>query len=181
MSEIWKDIPGYIGYYQVSDLGRVKSLARTITIYPKIKKPFQKTIHETIMHPALSAKDGYYFVYLQKNGIKEKCYVARLVLLVFRGPPNPGEEACHHPNNDKSNNKLDNLKWGDRVENQSHRKANGTYLTGATNPGAKLNNNQVKKILKSKKSSQDLAKEFSVTDVTINKIRRRVSYKNVTI
>lgn len=178
MIEIWKDIPGYEGYYQVSNLGRVKSLERIINVECDNKKSFQKKIKETILKTA-PTKAGYLFVYLQKDTIKTKFYVARLVLLTFKGPPGKGEEACHYPINDKSNNRLDNLIWGSRKLNQSHRKEQGTYHSGEINSNAKLTNKQAKEILLSKEPTKNLKKKYNVTDVTINKIRRRVSYKHI--
>lgn len=104
--EIWKDIVGYEGLYQVSNLGNVKSLKNLNLINPtKVGK-------------------GYYGLYLSKNGIRERKYVHRLVLETFK----PREDMdikidgrlylnVDHINNIKTDNRLENLQWLTPKEN----------------------------------------------------------------
>ena len=61
--EIWKDINGYEGYYQISNLGRVKSLARTVNNYLGCYKTKEKILKQHLN------KNNYCRVYLLKNGI----------------------------------------------------------------------------------------------------------------
>ena len=93
-NEIWKDIEGYQGLYQISDKGRVKSLY------------FGK---ERILKPGNNGQ-GYLHVILCKNG-KMKIYkVHRLVCQTFLPNPNNLPE-INHKDEDKTNNKVDNLEW----------------------------------------------------------------------
>ena len=92
--EIWKDIQGYEGIYQVSSYGRVKSFKKN-----KVK----------ILKPQMHYK-GYKFVTLHKNGIGEKCKVHRLVAKAFI--PNPNNyPVVNHKDENKSNNNVENLEW----------------------------------------------------------------------
>lgn len=117
--ELWKEIPGYEGYYEASSHGNVRSQMRTIT--PKTGSSYiigPKAMTQTSTH------DGYKTVRLSRNGISKNLRVNRLVLLAFIGCPNDGEESCHS-NGDRSDNRLDNLRWGSRSANAKDRVAHG--------------------------------------------------------
>lgn len=97
MIEIYKDIPGYEGLYQVSNLGNVKSL-----------KNYHKTIKSTILKSFIIR--GYYRVELYKNGIGKQLFVHRLVAMTFIPNPNNHPQVNHKDEN-KLNNSVDNLEW----------------------------------------------------------------------
>lgn len=108
--EIWKDIPNYEGY-QISNLGRVKSLKRFYRVKEKILKP-------------LITCNGYYQVALWKNSIAKFYKVHRLVWEVFNGQI-PENMQVNHINEIKIDNRLENLNlmtpkensnWGTRNE-----------------------------------------------------------------
>lgn len=92
--EIWKDIEGYDGVYQVSDKGRVKSLS--------IGK-------EKILKPKRNTK-GYLQVALYKNVETKWCYLHRLVAQSFLSNPNNLPQ-INHKNEDKNDNRVENLEW----------------------------------------------------------------------
>lgn len=105
--EIWKDVVGHEGLYQVSNLGRVKSLPRNGTI-----------LTEKIIKPHL-LKSGYLQVELSKNNKMHGYRVHRLVAESF--VLNPEQKECvNHIDGDKTNNKVENLEWVTRSENQLH-------------------------------------------------------------
>ena len=109
MIEEWKDIEGYEGLYQVSNLGRVKSLERTRTI----------RIPEKIL--SLSSIDayGYNVVCLSKDGVQKRLTIHRLVGSAFI--PNPNNYPCiNHSDEIKTNNKSNNLEWCSYEENNNH-------------------------------------------------------------
>lgn len=107
MKEVWKDIKGYEGLYQVSNLGRIKSLPRKRTI---------KT--ERILSPKFN-KGGYLEVALCKNSKYKMCRVHRLVASAFIQNPENKREVNHIDGN-KLNNKADNLEWVTPSENIRH-------------------------------------------------------------
>lgn len=102
MEEIWKDIEGFEGLYQVSNLGNVKSLPRNTT-KGKLLKPAK-------------TRNGYLQVVLSKNGEAKRFYIHRLVAEAFL--PNEDElPEVDHINSDKTDNRVANLQWISRVEN----------------------------------------------------------------
>jgi hypothetical protein len=102
--EIWKDIEGYEGLYQVSNLGRVKSLERKVNgKWGKMK------IKEKIL-VAVNDKDGYKIVTLCKGGKQKVGKIHRLVAKTFISNPN-NFLYINHKDENKSNNNVDNLEW----------------------------------------------------------------------
>lgn len=92
MEEVWKDIPGFEGLYQVSNTGKVKSLRKSIIMRPSITR-------------------GYEYINLRySNGEDKSTPVHRLVALAFI--PNPHNYKCvNHKDENKLNNNVDNLEW----------------------------------------------------------------------
>ena len=110
MEEIWKDIKGYEGLYQVSNLGKVKRL-RFINKHTNIEK-------ETIKSQKIR-KDGYLEVVLYKDG-KGKCIqVHRIVATAFI-PNIENKPQVNHIDGNKKNNIVKNLEWVTRSENMRH-------------------------------------------------------------
>jgi len=111
--EIWKDVPNFEGTYQVSNLGRVKSLFRKVKV-----KNFTRTIYEFIMNANLG-KRGYYEIRTCKNSVTKHMYVHRMVALAFI--PNPNNELyINHKDGVKTNNNVNNLEWVDHRTNMIH-------------------------------------------------------------
>ena len=103
--EIWKDIEGYEGLYQISNMGNVKSLNYNRTGKEKILKSGKN-------------KDNYLRVCLYKNGKQKKCLVHRLVAEVFI-PRIEGKEFVDHINGIRDDNRIDNLRWCTHQENDN--------------------------------------------------------------
>lgn len=108
--EIWKDIEGYEGLYQVSNMGRVKSLKR--------KDRYGRIIKEKIRN-LQNGKDGYLIISLWNNGKGRMYSVHRLVAETFI--PNPDSKpVVNHIDGNKQNNNADNLEWCTNSENDLH-------------------------------------------------------------
>lgn len=119
MTEIenWRDIEGYEGFYQVSNMGRVKSLGRWVNT----KGDSVKFNKERILKP-VKDKDGYLIVGLNKGGSKKMHKVHRLVLNAFIPNPNNLPEV-NHIDEDKTNNRVSNLEWMTSKDNTRYSQA----------------------------------------------------------
>lgn len=108
MEEVWKDVKGYEGLYQISNRGRVKSLERINENNHPIK--------ERIMKPSMSL--GYLYVGLRKQGKQKRMRIHRLVAAAFI--PNPdNKEEVGHKDETRTNNYADNLEWVSKKENNN--------------------------------------------------------------
>lgn len=118
--EEWRDIPGWEGYYQVSNLGRVKSVERTALIFGG----HQRRVHERLRKPFVN-RGGRLMVRLNLGDTKPSFLIHRLVLQAFVGPEPEGMEACHN-NGDHTDNRLENLRWDTKRSNMLDKRAHGT-------------------------------------------------------
>lgn len=110
MEEIWKDIEGYEGKYQVSNLGKVRSLDRKTGNHPRKGK---------VLKPCAN-RNGYLAVNLyNKNTNREARSIHRLVAQTFIANPDCKPEVNHKDGN-KQNNRVSNLEWCTGSENKIH-------------------------------------------------------------
>lgn len=114
MKEVWKDIPEYEGYYQVSNLGNFRSLDRVINYRNGLTRLYPGK--SLLLEPT---KDNYRRIVLMKGGIKVRYMAHRLVAITFI--PNPDNlPYINHIDGCKSNNVVDNLEWCTASENIQH-------------------------------------------------------------
>jgi len=175
MTEVWKSVVGYEGLYEVSNLGRVRSVARTVRQLNKIGKPRTYSVRGRILKTR--SYDSYVYIDLAKDGKLTTCMVHRLVLLAFVGPCPDGMETRHLDGNKQNNSWPKNLAWGTHAQNEQDKKQNGTYQYGEKNPRAKLTVEDVAFIRKSKETARALAKKFNVSQNNIFLIKHNHTWQ----
>ena len=162
MKEQWKDVVGYEGLYQVSDIGRVRRSGPGVNT----------TVGRILVH--LRGSNKYPSVALYKNGVRKQRTVHSLSLQAFVGPCPPGMECCHH-DGDRGNPRLINLRWDTRSGNRSDSTRLGTCARGSGNGWSKLDENQVRAIKKhlreGKLQGQQIAKLFGIAGGTVSAIK----------
>lgn len=127
----WKDVPGYEGYYKVSDTGLVKSVKRKVMSKTRNGKPRQCIYKEKMLKPFVVERPygkECYTVRLSKEGNTRKFFVHVLVAMSFI--PNPdGKKQVNHKDGNPTNNNVSNLEWSTPKENIQHAFQNGLIST----------------------------------------------------
>lgn len=114
INEIWMDVLGYDGYYQISNIGRVKSLERDNT-----HKKYGRIIPESFLKPQEHYKNGYFSVLFKIGKHQKRFTIHSLVANAFLENPKSLKEV-NHKDGVKSNNSVQNLEWCTRSENNIH-------------------------------------------------------------
>lgn len=161
-NEIWKDIPGWVGLYEVSNLGRVRNR------------------HGLILKPRVQWT-GYNTAALSRNGRARQFMVHRLVCAAFIGP-RPERYDVNHIDGDRLNNSVENLEYVTRSQNQLHRRVTGTAALGEMNGRSKLTAENVIEIRKQRAAGVKritLASRYRVSVYLITKITSREIWNHI--
>lgn len=170
--EIWRPAPGWDGAYEVSNLGRVKSLPKMVNCPQGIRETKTR-----IMKPKAHSK-GYQKVVLRLAGKIDEWLVHRLVLAAFEGPCPDGKEAAHN-NGVRTDNRLSNLRYATKQENMDDQIKHGTRPWGEQHHASKLTLAQVDEIRQSSEPATVIAAKHGVSDTCISKIRNGVNWNGV--
>jgi hypothetical protein len=162
--EEWRPIPGYEGFYEASDLGRIRSLDRYI--------PFRGgaafrcgCVLSPRNHPA-----GYVFVALSNaRGEKKEILIHILVAAAFL-PPDPTRSFVHHRDGNRRNNQVENLERCTRIENMRHASAAGRIRNGNTKI-SKSEEPAIKARIEAGASLASIARSYDVSWAAIANIR----------
>jgi len=121
MIEQWRDVVGYEGHYEVSDLGRVRSVDRVI------KHPRGGSKRKSrIMRCRLNRPNGYLKLDLRKDGVRQLVAVHRLVAAAWIGPCPDGQQVRHGLGGHLDNS-VDNLSYGTHSQNELDKRRDGTH------------------------------------------------------
>lgn len=178
MSEVWKDIPEYEGSYQVSNMGRVRSVDRLITYKDgRIQKHKGR-----VLKPSVNKTLGYEQLLLYNDNRHNK-RVHRLVLEAFKPHVNMNDLEVNHMDGNKLNNHLTNLEWVTARDNILHAHDIGLInIRGEDNPKAVLSNTDVLEILQrldAGVSHRDIAFDYGVSKTCITYINTGLTWRSV--
>lgn len=172
--ERWVSVPNYEGRYEVSNFGNVRSMTWVETIENKWGGMTTRVHKGRVLKPKFDGKKNYLHVCLCKNGKVSAVNIHRLVAQVF--VPNPANyPEVNHKDENKTNNRADNLEWCDHIYNNNYgSKANASR--GTNNSQNKLTEKDVIEIRLRRlggESLTSLAKEFNVAPEHICSIATR--------
>lgn len=175
--EQWKAVPGWEGWYEVSDEGRVRSVAR-VSIAGGAPAHYQARVLR-----GSPGKNGYPVVSLSRPNYQRKAYVHSLVAAAFLGPRPEGLEVCH-ADGSRDNNRLSNLRYGTRRDNSkdmvAHGRApDGSNARGEKNGLARLTEVEIRLIRQMSGTQKEIAEMFGVTPSNISCIQRRKTWAHV--
>lgn len=159
--EQWKDVVGWEGAYMVSDIGRVRNCDGRLLAG-----------QDTARYPK---------VVLKRGGKPTMKYIHRMVLEAFLGPCPDGYEARHLDGN-RQNNRLSNLAWGSRRDNQADRIRHGTACRGESHPHTTISASRVRAIRQSASRGMrqvQLARQHGVSAAVIGRICRRETWRHI--
>jgi len=166
-----KKIPGFPGYYATLD-GRVWSEPKTGIGYN----------HPGRFLSLGKASSGYLIVVLSKERKRYTKSVHRIILETFSGKPSKNLDCCHN-NGDRLDNRIENLRWDTRKNNEADKVKHGTDNRGERHSMAKLDISQVRHIrrllLNGVSNQREIAKLFGVHFSTINKIAKNVNWATI--
>jgi hypothetical protein len=168
--QIWKDVIGYEGLYQVSNLGNVKSLGNKFSRKERLLKlSFQSK--------------GYLTVVLQKDAKRKMVLVHRIVAEHFIHNVE-SKPQINHIDGNKTNNAIENLEWVSHRENLNHAIKNNLTLKGEENRNSKLKDVDVIKIhslLQKGTTTKELSETYNVSYSTIDSIRTNRYWKHLNL
>ncbi len=173
--EVWKNVDGYVGVYQVSSFGRVRSLDRMrfgrggalVPLYGKIMK--QKT-----------SKYGYKVIHLRRDEKVSHPSIHRLVAIAFI-PVVEGKETVNHKDGNKENNNVANLEWATNSEQMTHAVNSGLVEIRGTPKFSKEFKQKVHDYYHSNQISvSNLADMFGISNRTAGRVVKGVSPRPTT-
>jgi hypothetical protein len=165
--EVWKDVVGYEGFYEVSSAGAIRSTSRTVQ---NSTSPGDFRRHEArVLKPWLTVH-GYPCVSLSMYGVVKRFTVHKLVAAAFIGPRPPRMEVCHLDGN-RANPAAANLRYDTRSNNHADKVGHGTHRRGERHPLARLTARDVEEIRKDTRPQHIIGAQYGVRQGQISRIK----------
>lgn len=166
--EAWRPVPGFEGRYEVSDQGRIRTLSTYHNMYGKILKPGK-------------ISSGYLGMGFRSEGKRVSISVHRLVMMAFVGPCPDGHQVAHN-NGDRTDNRLENLRYATPSSNIDDRRRHGRTARGSRQGNSVLDEAAVKTIkalLELGFSTGEIAHLACVSVGTIQSIKSGDNWRHV--
>lgn len=174
--EEWRDIEGYVGRFKISNLGRVKSMERSVS-----RKGNSTSIQKEMIKKQRLTKYGYLTVYLSISKKYKHYFVHRLVAKFFISDSPTKKHTVNHKNGIKTDNRVENLEWVTHSENLKHAFRMGLMCQkGENHANPKLNNKIVLKIFRSKKKAIELSSLYKISTSTVYNIKTGKGWSHLT-
>jgi hypothetical protein len=174
MSEQWKPIAGYEGRYEVSSLGRVRSLSQVIES-TRAGKPFRRKHAGKVLAPRVN-RWGYQQIHL--GGGTKTPSVHSLVATAFHGPKPTPQHQVNHINGVKTDNRADNLEWLSNSENMAHAFRTGLGRHGERAGNTRLTSAQVIELRTRRSSGETLSALASEYEMSVSGVHAIAHGKN---
>ncbi len=176
--EIWKSVIGYENIYEISNLGRIRSIDHIVP-HKDGKSRIQKG---RFLHTYISEK-GYIQTCLSKEGKRFNTGLHRIIAIAFIKNPNNLPQV-NHKDGIKDNNSISNLEWSTNQENQLHAVKNGlvNHNYGEDHHMSKLTNKQVviiRQDINNGKTLTSISKEYNVSITAIWNIKKGKSLSTI--
>lgn len=178
---MWRDIPGYEGFYQVSPDGEVRSVAREVWQQNRPgRSAYARHFQTRLLKPSPDFH-GYASVTLHAHGRKATKGIHKLVALVFIGPP-PDGHGVRHLDGDRSNPRLSNLVYSTQKVNLADRLIHGTHNRGERHAMAKIVEADVLEIRRRAALGErhaDIGHDYDLTQSGVWRIVRRKTWPHI--
>ena len=177
-AEKWRPVPGLGGQYEVSSLGRVRSVER-VTVDSRGRS---RRFPSKLLKPRVHKVTGYVHVNLWVSGQGRTSLLHQLVAETFIGPRPPGMQIAHR-DGFKTNNAISNLRYATLVENAADQVLHRTRPLGQNRAFAVLADESVRAIdeaLRAGRTQASLARRFGVCEATISQIARGHTWRHIT-
>jgi hypothetical protein len=173
--EQWRPVPGWVGLYEVSSMGRVRSVERIV--------PHKRygTVLRKSRYRAPKLDRGYYRVGLGNIDNAQFMGVHRLVALAFFGPPPTARGVVNHLNGVKTDNRVENLEWTTPAGNARHALEMGLRipLIGEHHGRSVLTEAQVLAIRADTRKQREIGADYGIDQAHVSHIKLRKSWSHI--
>lgn len=177
---IWKEIPGWEGFYEASEAGLIRSMPRMIVQGNRWGDPMQCWRQMVVLRQSTNSR-GYLSVQLNGGGRRTSgLAVHRLIALTFIGPCPEGMQVCHN-NGDQTDNRVENLRYDTPSANVWDARRHGIWSAGTKHYKYRMDINDavVLRLRAEGWTYERLAREFGIGEATVGRILKGARLKTI--
>lgn len=181
--EVWRNVIGWEGIYQISNFGRIKAIERFLIKNRRGGKNKMAVYQVEVLRTIKTNRKGYKTISLWKEGFVKHFTTHRLVAIHYIANPNKYPQVLHKDDN-PANPRWGNLFWGTQSQNIQDSVSKGRWRIGAKNNKTKLLAEQVveiKKLILSGRSCYGLGKQYNMSKYAILSIKNGRSWAYIKI